>query len=492
MLRQNQRFQVLSQNFIFLMALLFFSFSGCIKDEPLLEEEFADKDTVANGEVNDSDAVEVFPDEKENNDSNGNGASNDDDIVNVEPDDDNWTADYCVAEVYEGGEFVEKTFQEGEELIFICGEDESGNDLYQKKVCEDGNWKDVGVCGCLDGREKIGECREEESSENSGQLLVCINGEWSGVGKCTEFKKDLTEKEIGRPEGGYIQGRPSGITIYENAIYVTIDTNNALVKLDKTGTVLDWWNSSDWRDGSYSVPVNELASITVAGDTILLGDLGKQEDGDYKHSKLVEILLDGTFKAQYPSFQYESGGTFYNRLIQAPFGLASGDDNLIYVSNGFDACFDVYDLDSGLLIKKVGGYGVGDGSCIDPKGIDIDSEGNVHIADSKNCRIQVFSNSGDHIRSYGRVNNCVEEKVYPYAVAIGSDGTSYVTYNTRKMVMSYDSDGEFISAWGEDGIGFSSESGYNLFDPKGIAVDNDYIYVVDASSKNRIQIFKKH
>ena len=69
-------------------------------------------------------------------------------------------------------------------------------------------------------------------------------------------------------------------------------------------------------------------------------------------------------------------------LAQTPTNLSSSDQTYHFV-------------------KKWGSSGIGDGQFERPRGIAIDSSGNVYVADSNNNRIQKFDSNGKFITKWG-------------------------------------------------------------------------------------------
>ena len=161
-----------------------------------------------------------------------------------------------------------------------------------------------------------------------------------------------------------------------------------------------------------------------------------------------------------------------------------------------------------------------------PNGIDLDSTGNVYVADRFNNRVQVFDSTGNLLRFWTLpdtgiaeglainadnkiyVAQMIQERVlrysstgtlettwgsagpspgefnYPWGVAVGPDGSVYVVDYFNYRIQKFNQDGGLITTWGSQG------SGPGQFDrPKGIAVGADgKVYVADASNF-RVQVF---
>ena len=75
----------------------------------------------------------------------------------------------------------------------------------------------------------------------------------------------------------------------------------------------------------------------------------------------------------------------------------------------------------------------------EPTGVAIDSDGNIHIADSGNARIQVLSTKGAFVRFYG--NTMAPKLKEPYGIAIDRADQIFVTDMGVGRVFVYKKDG---------------------------------------------------
>src|SRR5439155_167049 len=166
----------------------------------------------------------------------------------------------------------------------------------------------------------------------------------------------------------------------------------------------------------------------------------------------------------------------------------------------------------GNYVTSWGAYGTGNGQFVHPKGIAVDSLGNVYVADTGNGRIQRFSSAGvaevewgqypgsgvpdlptgiavdasdnvyvtkkatDQIQKFDAAGNLLAEfggtgntngKLNdPGALAIGPLGDLYVADTTNQRIQKLDSSGGYITQWGSSGTGNGQVS-----NPSGIAVN---------------------
>ena len=113
------------------------------------------------------------------------------------------------------------------------------------------------------------------------------------------------------------------------------------------------------------------------------------------------------------------------------------------------------------------------GTFKEPRGIAVDSGGNVYVADTGNYRIQKFTANGVFISGWGTEGSARRRFREPTAIAADSAGSIYVgdTWGGGYEFQKFNSGGEFLASW-------SLLYGY---DPRGIAVDeSNNVYIATA------------
>jgi sugar lactone lactonase YvrE len=151
-------------------------------------------------------------------------------------------------------------------------------------------------------------------------------------------------------------------------------------------------------------------------------------------------------------------------------------------------------------IAGTGGYGgSGDGGPAtsaqlwDPRGVAVDSDGNIYIADPGNYRIRKVDSSGNITTFAGngtpgysgdgesatsaQLNN-------PNGIAVDSLGNIYIADQYNYRIRKVDSDGKITTIAGNGTPGYSGDGGpatsAQLYNPSGVAVDSDgNIYIAD-------------
>ncbi len=135
------------------------------------------------------------------------------------------------------------------------------------------------------------------------------------------------------------------------------------------------------------------------------------------------------------------------------------------------------------LVAAVGGKGEKGGFFRGPSHLALDREGNLHVTDADNGRIEVFSGEGVFVREYGRANVGVPLKE-PYGICAGTDGNLYVADRDLGRILVFAPNGSQINVFSKPG----SNPG-ELSSPRGIAVGTEgRIFVADTGNR-RVSVF---
>jgi DNA-binding beta-propeller fold protein YncE len=87
-------------------------------------------------------------------------------------------------------------------------------------------------------------------------------------------------------------------------------------------------------------------------------------------------------------------------------------------------------------------------------GYDVDSSGNLYVADDGNNRIQKFTNNGDFVTMWGSKGSKNGQLDRPHDIAVESSGDNdvYVAEQGNFRIQKFTADGKFIKKWGTEGI----------------------------------------
>ncbi len=135
------------------------------------------------------------------------------------------------------------------------------------------------------------------------------------------------------------------------------------------------------------------------------------------------------------------------------------------------------------LLHKWGKYGPTEpNSFAHPQYIAVGDDGSIYVSDFGNKRIQKFSSSGEYLTHWGNGGKQLGDFYNPSGIAV-SDDSVFVIDRDLNRIQKFSLDGEFLTTWGEKG----TAEGRFLY-PNGIALNNELLYVMDTGNQ-RIQIF---
>lgn len=194
--------------------------------------------------------------------------------------------------------------------------------------------------------------------------------------------------------------------------------------------------------------------------------------------KIFVFEPDGKFARVIGSLKRDEG------YFKHPTGIAvDSEAQRIYVSDTWRDEIYVLDL-QGNVLQRLGKSGSEDGQFNYPTDLRI-AGNDLLVVDAMNFRTQILDRSGRFQRAIGGAGEAQGEMFRPKGLGIDSEGHLYIAEGASGLVQVFDRQGQLLYYFGKRGAGFGD---FQL--PTGLFVDrDDRVYVVDSFNR-RVQIFQ--
>tara|TARA_A100001015_G_scaffold50686_1_gene55866 strand:- start:65 stop:1180 length:1116 start_codon:yes stop_codon:yes gene_type:complete len=270
---------------------------------------------------------------------------------------------------------------------------------------------------------------------------------------------------------------------------------------------------------------SEYVVTTIAGSTE--GDLdgtGIDAQFDYPHEVAVDndgsIIVVDTFNHRIRKIDsngvvttiagspeaFISGstagyadGTGINTQFNSPRGVAIDNDGAIIVADTINQ--RIRKIDSNGVVTTIAGStegytdGTGTNAQFDrPTGVAIDNDGSIIVVDTDNHRIRKIDSNGNvttiagSTAGYADGTGTNSQFYEPSGVAIDNDGSIIVADTENHRIRKIDSNGVVTTIAGSFS-GYKDGTGTNayFFEPEGVAIDNDGSIIVADTWNHRIR-----
>lgn len=194
-------------------------------------------------------------------------------------------------------------------------------------------------------------------------------------------------------------------------VYVAVEDHSVVV-FDQNGTK-EKTIGTPGSSGSENEKFNYPTGIALRGDVMYVTD-------EYNH-RVQKVTTSGEFLSRFGSKGSDDG------QLNSPRGICINPEGKIFVAEVSNHRVSVFDADESFLYHIVGKSSDG-GEMKNPWQIEIDPEGHLHVA-NYNCQnfVKVYSQDGKYITQYGngQLTNyssgiCIDEEGYSFVCNYGS------------------------------------------------------------------------
>lgn len=266
---------------------------------------------------------------------------------------------------------------------------------------------------------------------------------------------------------------PRNVAVSADGTVYVLDTGNHRVQVfDSKGQFLRMWGSKGPDAGQLQEPwgiaVDREGYVIVA---------------DTWNHRIVRFTPDGQVAAMWGQYGTTGGTLGAPSVFWGPRGVAVDSEGNIYVTDTGNKRVQKFSP-AGEFLGQWGGYGVENGQFDEPVGIAIDRAGNIYVADTWNRRVQKFDSQFNFVKTWDILSWEGESVLNKPYLTVGVDNRLYISDPEGYRVLVYDLEGKFVATFGVFGTDAKS---FNL--PTGIAASSDgFIYVADAGN-HRIMKF---
>jgi sugar lactone lactonase YvrE len=270
---------------------------------------------------------------------------------------------------------------------------------------------------------------------------------------------------------------PHGIAIAPDGSLFVADTNNNRIEhFAADGSLIKAWGS--FADNA-TTPI-PLGTFNQPWGIALSPDGEWLYVADTWNHRIEKFSADGSPVMTWGHDQY--GQTDDPFGLWGPRGIAVNGQGNVFVADTGNKRIVVYTAD-GKFITQFGNAGMAAGQFDEPVGLAFDAQGNLYVADTWNQRVQVFAAGPDGqpytaLRQWdiaGWYGQSLENKPF---LAIDNQDHVFVADPEMYRVLEFTTQGEFIRTWGDYGTDTTT---FGL--ASAVAVDNQgHAWVSDAGN----------
>ena len=201
----------------------------------------------------------------------------------------------------------------------------------------------------------------------------------------------------------------------------------------------------------------------------------------YKVPESIPVSLANMDLSEPPVTAFQGGKGIWKGQFDNPRGLAIDSGGNIFVADTDNSRIEKFSP-NGTYITSIGLKGIGDQQLGKPNGIAIDNIGNIYVADVASHSVRKLAPNRTFIAEW---KGPLPGFYGPRKISIGPDNSIYVVDQGRNRIVKFHPAGEVLAVWGSGGRDDGQFS-----DPTSVAVNpkTNRVFVADPINR-RIQVF---
>lgn len=198
-------------------------------------------------------------------------------------------------------------------------------------------------------------------------------------------------------------------------VYALDVKGNTVQRFDGVGGFVSSWQARQqyYPDVGVSLPVGGISTDSEGNVFVSLS--AHTEQG-------IVRIFDGAGGTSRPSITGASGA-----ILHVPTGIAIARDGVVYVADTFNRRIQTFRADGSAAIQIFGSATPDQVFRMLARGdVELDSQGNLYVADFANARVHIFNVNGELQDSF-EIRDTLGRLALPGGIAVDNDGNVYVT-----------------------------------------------------------------